>query len=188
MTGYFELYSDMRIPGRWVLQSPVDEHGEEVDPWQFTESRVLEVQSKLLSSRVLFPGVNSTSASRTWALVVVHGRVVHLFERMGVQEVQFLPAQVEGHSGPYFILNTLRVIRCIDDARCEEVRYWKPENGQPDKVGEYRVVAGMRIDPTKVGDARIFRPWGWPVALIVSEDLKQAMEAEGITGTRFIEV
>jgi hypothetical protein len=118
----------------------------------------------------------------------VHGRVAQLFERMDVQDVQFLPAQVEGHAGPYFILNTLRVIRCIDDARCEEVRYWKPENGQPEKVGEYRVVAGMRIDPTRVGDARIFRPWGWPVALIVSEDLKQAMEQEGITGTQFIEV
>jgi hypothetical protein len=55
-------------------------------------------------------------------------------------------------------------------------------------VGEYRVVAGMRIDPDKVGDARIFRPWGWTVALIVSEELKQAMEQEGLTGTRFIEV
>ena len=29
---------------------------------------------------------------------------------------------------------------------------------------------------------------GWDVALIVSEDLKQAIEAERLTGTRFIEV
>jgi hypothetical protein len=187
MTGYFELYSNMRIPGRWVLKSPVDEHGEEVDPWQFTESRILELPSKLILP-VCHPGSELDFSLTDLGAVVVHGRVVHLFERMGVQEVQFLPAQVEGHSGPYFILNTLRVIRCIDDARCEEVRYWKPENGQPEKVGEYRVVAGMRIDPTQVGDARIFRPWGWPVALIVSEDLKHAMESEGITGTRFIEV
>ncbi|WPB76492.1 hypothetical protein KYC5002_46845 [Archangium violaceum] len=107
---------------------------------------------------------------------------------MGIEGVQFIPAHVDGHSGPYFILNALRIIRCIDDARSEEVRYWKPEDGQPDKVGEYRVVAGMRIDPSKVGDARVFRPWGWPVALLISEDLKQAMEAEGITGTRFVEV
>jgi hypothetical protein len=46
----------------------------------------------------------------------------------------------------------------------------------------------MRIDPAKVGGAHIFRPWGWTVALIISEDLKQALEAEGITGTRFVEV
>ncbi|QRK11177.1 hypothetical protein JQX13_14540 [Archangium violaceum] len=46
----------------------------------------------------------------------------------------------------------------------------------------------MRIDPTKPGDARIFRPWGWTVALIVSEDLTLALEREHITGTRFTEV
>lgn len=187
MTGYFELRSDMRIPGRWVLKSPIDEHGEEVDPWQFTESRALEVQSQLRLP-VSHPGRELDFSLTGLGVVVVHGRVVQLFERVGIQDVQFLPAQVEGHSEPYFILNTLRVIRCIDDARCEEVRYWKPENGQPEKVGEYRVVSGMRIDPAKVGDAQIFRPWGWPVALVVSKDLKQAMEAEGITGTRFIEV
>lgn len=65
------------------------------------------------------------------------------------------------------------------------MRYFTPEDEQPERVGEYRLVSGMRIDPTKVGDAHIFRPWGYNVALIVSEDLKNAMEAVGITGTKF---
>jgi hypothetical protein len=95
---------------------------------------------------------------------------------------------VEGQTEPYFILNLLRVIRCIDEARSEEVRHWRPEDGQPEKVGQYQVVSGMRIDRTQVGDAHIFRPWGWDVALIVSEHLKQALEVEGITGLRFTEV
>src|SRR3712207_7796801 len=77
-----------------------------------------------------------------WAafgILVVNGRFVRLFERLDVRDVQFIPAEVDGHTGPYFILNPLRVIRCIDDARCEEVRYFQPEDGQPEKVGEYRV-------------------------------------------------
>ncbi len=134
------------------------------------------------------PGMSLDFCWAAFSILVVNARFVGLFERLKVQDVQFIPARVEGHAEPYFILNPLRIIRCIDDARSEEVRYWKPEDGQPDKVGEYRVVAGMRIDPTKVGDARIFRPWGWRVALIISEDLKQALEQEGITGTRFVEV
>ncbi len=123
----------------------------------------------------------------SWAafsIPVVNSRFVQLFERLGIQEVQFLPVQVEDHAGPYFILNTLRILRCIDEARCEEVRHWKPEDGQPEKVGQYRYIAGMRIDPTKVEGARIFRPWGWPLALIISEDLKEALEREGLTGTK----
>ncbi len=102
--------------------------------------------------------------------------------------MQFIPARVEAHPGPHFIFNTLRLIRCIDDARCAEVRYWRPEDGQSEQVGEYRVVSGLRIDPTKVGDARVFRTCGWSIALIVSEEVKQAIEAEGVSGTRFVEV
>ena len=187
MTVYFELRSNMRIPGRWVLKSPLDEHGQEVDPWQFSEGRVLELQSELRLP-ISLPGRELDFSLTGLGVVVVHGRVVQLFERMGIEEVQFLPAHVEGHTEPYFVLNTLSVIRCIDDARCEEVRYWMPEDGQPEKVGEYRVVAGMRINPRKVGGASIFRPWGWPVALVVSQRLKEALEAEGITGTWFVEV
>ncbi len=177
----------MRIPGRWVLKSPLDEYGQEVDPWQFSEGRVLELQSELRLPMSL-PGRELDFSLTGLGVVVVHGRVVQLFERLGIEGVQFLPAHVEGHTAPYFVLNTLCVIRCIDDARCEEVRYWAPEDGQPEKVGEYRIIAGMRIDPRKVGGASIFRPWGWPVALVVSQQLKEAMEAEGVTGTQFVEV
>lgn len=70
----------------------------------------------------------------------------------------------------------------------EEVRYWMPEHDNPDKEGHYSSVIGMRIDPSKVGDARIFRTWGWSIGLILSEDLKLALEGERITGTRFVPV
>jgi hypothetical protein len=122
------------------------------------------------------------------SIPVVSSQFVQVVQRLGLQEVQFLPIQVENHPGPYFILNALRILRCIDDARCEEVRYWRPEDGQPEKVGQYRSVAGLRIDPTKVEGARLFRPWGWTLALLVSEDVKEALEREGVIGTRFTEV
>lgn len=187
MARYFELRSNMLVPGRWVLKSPVDEHGQEVEPWQFSEGRTVDLRA---SPRVpvALAGRELDFSLTGLGVIIVHDRVVRLYEHLGVNEVQFLPAQVDGHPEPYFILNPLRIIRCIDDARCQEVQYFTPEDGQPEKVGQYRVVAGMRIDPAKVGDARIFRPWGWTVALIVSEDLKQAMEQEGLTGTRFLEV
>ncbi|EPX60574.1 hypothetical protein D187_001728 [Cystobacter fuscus DSM 2262] len=49
-------------------------------------------------------------------------------------------------------------------------------------------MVGMRIDPSKVGDAEIFRPWGWQTNIIVSERVKRAMEESGMTGARFTEV
>ncbi len=186
MPRYYELMDDRQAPGRWHLRSPLDAQGQRIEPWQFFEGRELHPRAAL-HFPVKPDGRELDFSWAAFAIPVVHARVVELFERLQVREVQFLPAQVEGHPGPWFILNALRLLRCIDDARCEEVQRWRPEDGQPEKVGQYRVVAGMRIDPTKAGDARLFRPWGWTGALVVSEDLQQAMEQAGITGTRFIE-
>jgi hypothetical protein len=46
------------------------------------------------------------------------------------------------------------------------VQFWKP-------------VRGMRIDKSKLGDAKVFRTDGWDIALIVSDDIKDALERHG---------
>jgi len=186
---YYELFSNLHVRGRWYLRGPVDARGQEVDPWQFDKGRTLDIQETLILP-VSRPGRALDFTLTGLAIPVVSSPVVALFERLGIQhQVQFIPASIDKQPGQYFILNVLRIIRCIDDARCEEVRYWKPEDGQPDKVGQYHVVTGLRIDPSQVGDAHIFRPWGWGAGvLLVSGLLKDAMEQEGLTGLQFTEV
>lgn len=187
MLRYYDLVDDRRSQTRWHLGSPLDEQGQRISPWQFFKGRFLELKC-MPRFPLSVPGDPLEFCWAAFSIPVVHERFAQIFHRLHVQDVQFIPTQVEGHEGPYFILNTLREIRCIDDARCEEVQYWRPEDEQPEKVGRYRYVHDLRIDPSKVGDARVFRTWGWSIALIISEDLKQAIEAEGITGTRFVEV
>jgi len=196
MTGqsrYYKINDDKYIPGRWYVRMPLHDNaegaaeGEFFDIWQFTEGRVLEIERPIRLS--VKPAGVALEYTESVGIPVVHRRVVTLFERLGLQkEVQFIPVEVEGQTEPWFILNVLQVIRCIDDARSDEVFYWQPEDGRPEKLGGYKNVRGLKVDPAKIGDAHIFRPWGWLVVLIVSEHVKQAMEAEGITGIKFIEV
>ncbi|MFE8602350.1 imm11 family protein [Archangium violaceum] len=196
---YYEIYDDVYVPGRWHLRMPLFKDGEDeggheddderelFDTWRFNDGRVLEIESPIRLS--VKPTGVALEYTESMGIPVVHRRVVSLFERLGLQkEVQFIPVEVEGQAEPWFILNALQVIRCIDDARCDEVFYWGPEDGEPDRIGEYSNVRGLKVDPEKTGDAHVFRPWGWLVVLIVSERVKQAMEEEGITGTKFIEV
>ena len=184
---YFDLFDDMSISERWALRSPVNDRGQRIDPWQFDEGRPLNLEG-MPTLPLARPGRALDFTSTGHTVPIVSEKVADLLGKLDfLKQVQLLPARVEGQSGP-FILNVLRVIRCINDARCREVRYWTPEDGQPEKVGEYKVVSGLRIDASKVGDAHIFRPWGWRVAIIVSEHLKQAMEQQGITGAEFTEV
>lgn len=184
---YFEIRDDMQIKHRWQLRTPLDQAGNPVEAWQFKEGRRIEIKE------IFFPvnprGDELDFSLSSFSIPVVHERIVDLFARLDIQEeVQFVPARIDGYSSCYFALNALRIIRCVDDARCEEVRLWTLEDGQPDRVGEYQVVSGLKIDTKKTGGANIFRPWGWQVALIVSERIKQAMEDEDIIGPRFVEV
>ncbi|WP_395843359.1 imm11 family protein [Cystobacter fuscus] len=188
---YYDLHDDVYIPERWHLRMPLDdEEGREelFDVGRFKEGRLLDIQKPIRIS--MKPAGIPLEFSHALGVPIVHRRVVSLFERLGLQkEVQFIPVEVEGQKEPWFILNALQIIKCIDDARCDEVLHWLPEDNRPDKQpGEYRNVSGLKVDPEKIGEAHIFRPWGWKVILIVSEHVKRALEEEGITGTKFIEV
>jgi uncharacterized protein DUF1629/suppressor of fused protein SUFU len=119
---------------------------------------------------------------------VVTQRVASVLSEMASGDVQLFPVKVGSQPEPYLLVNVARTVKCIDDEASEEVQYWRPEDGEPERIGDYRVVAGMRIDPTQVGDAKVFRPLGWKVVLIVSEDVKQALERTGATGMEFKEV
>ena len=188
MSRYFRLRDDMKISGRWALGAPLDSEGREIDPWQFEKGRALELGFAPRFS-LLAHGIPLEFSSAAFGIPLVHGRVVQIFEHLDSRhEVQFVPAQVEGFSEPYFILNALRTLRCIDEERSEELEYWKPEHGEPERVGEYRAVYGLKVDPAKAAGADIFRTWGWSVALIVSEHLKQVLEREHITGPKFTAV
>ncbi|MFP2929692.1 imm11 family protein [Pyxidicoccus sp. 3LG] len=122
------------------------------------------------------------------SIPVVHPKLTSVFAEMALGDVQIFPVEVEGQPERYSLINVTRVVKCIDDAACEEVQYWKPEDGRPEKTGWYRSVIGLRLDKSRVGDAKVFRTWGWSVALIVSEDIKDAMERTGATGMEFTEV
>lgn len=183
---FFDLSLDVYVPGRWYFKTPARADGQPVeDPWVFTNGQGMESPGKLLIplSRPGHP-LDFTTAG-VGLTPIVSERVARVFRDMAPEDVQLFPVDVEGQSTPYFLLNVARTVRCIDDAACEEVRRWTPEDGRPDRVGEYRVVAGLRIDPLKVGDARVFRPWGWSAPILVEASVKDALERTGIVGGRF---
>ncbi|WNG31308.1 hypothetical protein F0U62_02690 [Cystobacter fuscus] len=176
----------MGARGRWLLDGPVDEQGRKIDPEQFLAGKSLDLAEKM-SCRQLVPGHPLDFSEAAPGIPMVSQRLKELLERLGVEAVQFFPVRVVSHDATWFALNATRVVECIDESRCLRVERWTPEDGAPERVGEYRVVEHMRIDSNRVNGARLFRAWGWPV-LVVSEDLKQAMEKEGLAGTKFSEV
>ncbi|WP_225413204.1 imm11 family protein [Stigmatella hybrida] len=186
-TRYFDLVADLSAPGHWELGKTLDERGQEVWPWLLMQGEPAALEGRL-KLRIRSPGKPLDFSFAAFDVPVVSARVASLLTAEAPGDVQLLPVDIDSQAEPYFLVNVIRAVRCIDDQASAEVQYWKPEDGEPDRVGEYRAVHGMRIDPVKVGDAKVFRPWGWTVALIVSEDVKEALERAGVTGVKFTEV
>ncbi|HZI14644.1 MAG TPA: DUF1629 domain-containing protein [Myxococcus sp.] len=185
---YFQLSDNVSIAGRWELGHPGDARGHEVeDPWMFREGHPVEVKTRLMVP-IEEPGKALDFSLAGFSTPVVRASVANIFLELAPNDVQLVPVDIQDHPAPHFILVATKLIRCIDDTASEEVLYWTPEDGRPEKVGQYRDVYGMRIDPTKVGDARVFRTWGWSIALIVSEDIKKALEHAKATGVKFTQL
>ncbi|MCE9668560.1 hypothetical protein LY474_12125 [Myxococcus stipitatus] len=185
---YFRLKPEMQA-GNWYLGDPVDETGHEVeDIWAFTEGRPIQPAGRL-TFPVREPGRRlDYSTAGVGRAPIVHVRVATLFAELAPDDVQWVPVDIEDTPEQYLLLVATKLIRCIDNAASREVQVWGPEDGRPEKVGQYRSVAGMRIDRTLVGGAQVFRTWGWEIALVVSEPIKRALEAAKATGAGFEEV
>ncbi|QDE81697.1 imm11 family protein [Myxococcus xanthus] len=185
---FFRLKPAM-LDGIWSLNEPLDKQGHELENWrEFTSGRPARVSGPLWIP-IDEPGrrldYNAAGAGMT---PIVHVKVATIFAELAPNDVQMIPVDIKGYLDEYLILVATRLVRCIDDEASEEVMYWKPEDERPEKLGKYRSVYGMRIDSSKVGDVKVFRTWGWTGVLIVSEDIKTAMEHASVTGAEFEEV
>ncbi|NVJ26969.1 hypothetical protein HUW62_37715 [Myxococcus sp. AM011] len=185
---YFRLKPEMQR-GKWSLDEPLDSQGRELEDFrEFTSGRPAQVSGRL-SIPIDEPGRRlDYSTAGAGMTPVVHVRVATLFAELAPNDVQLIPVDIQGCPDEYLILVATRLVRCIDDEASEEVLYWKPEDERPEKLGNYRSVYGMRIDRSKVADAKVFRTWGWSGVLIVSEDIKAALERAKVTGAEFEEV
>jgi hypothetical protein len=183
---FFELSDHVELPHRWQLAMPRDSQGLKVDDGQFMRGTPVHIKERLrIPIEIAGKPLDFTEAGIS--IPVVHVRVASMFAELAPDDVQLIPVDVEGHPDQYLILVATRLIRCIDET-ASRIRLWTHENRVAHKVGQYMSVRDMRIDKAKVGSAQVFRCEGWTGPLIVSGEIKDALDRIGATGTRFEEV
>jgi len=191
MTRYYEMHDDVHVPGRWFLSDPVDRNGKSLD-WVFGKATPVQVAQPI---RLSFNPHAETRRPVDYSelsienVPVVHVRIATVLSELAPTDVQIFPVTIEGQPDQFCLVNVARSVKCIDDARSREVERYTAADAElyPERIGEYKSVGRLRIDPSQVGDARIFRTWGW-IAIIVSEEIKSALERIGTVGVTFHEV
>jgi hypothetical protein len=183
---FFELADDVNVPHRWELDMPTDSHGQKVDDRLFKRGEPVHIQERLrIPVEIAGKPLDYTEAGV--GLPVVHVRIASVFAELAPDDVQLIPVDVEGQPDQYLILVATRLIRCIDE-KASRIELWTHEDGVPHKVGQYFSVRDLRLDKARVGSAKVFRLEGWQSSLIISGEIKDALERMGATGTRFEEV
>jgi hypothetical protein len=120
-----------------------------------------------------------------------------LMEDLRINEIQYLPLRIKRQDGEkevygYSIANYLRVIDCLNREKSvyqvwtkDNLLYWEKRTNM---IGTFRDVTNAVLDFDKIGDAKIFRLWGWETMVVLREDVKQAIEEAGITGCEFYKI
>jgi hypothetical protein len=183
---FFDLSDDLYVPHRWYLATPIDSQGRKVHDWDFKRGMPVHVEGRL-KIPIKIAGRPLDFSWAGLSIPVVHVKVASMLSERASGDVQLIPADIEGQSEQYLVLVATRLIRCIDE-KVSRILLWTHEDGAPHKVGKYRDVRDMRIDKARVGSTKVFRPEGWSSTLIISEEIKDALERMGATGTRFEEV
>ncbi|HLL05719.1 MAG TPA: DUF1629 domain-containing protein [Myxococcaceae bacterium] len=183
---FFELADDVYVPHRWHLDTPRDSQGREVDERLFMYGVPVHIPGRL-SIPVEIAGKPLDFTQAGFGVPVVHVRVASIFAELAPDDVQLNPVDVEDQPDQYLLLVATRLIRCIDE-KASRIRLWTHEDGVPRKIGQYASVRDLRIDKARVGRTQVFRCEGWMGPLIVSGEIKDALERIGATGTRFEEV
>lgn len=113
------------------------------------------------------------------------------------EAVQFLPIKViekqsERELPEHFIANYLCIIDCLD-RDLSIYQLWTKENllfweKRLHMLGKFRDVKRAVLNVNRIGEAPLFRLWGWETMIILREDLKARIEQANMKGCIFTEL
>lgn len=154
----------------------------------FTQGKYVNVTTNLILP-IFSPGESNEFHFGASLMPVVSPRIGSLIESLAPNDVQRIPVRVESCDDPYEILNVIALVDCIDETATVGQRYQPGDNIPPgSEVGGWRAVSKLVLEPAKTEGVSIFRPYGWPPPIIVSEEMKGALEGAGLKGLRFIPI
>jgi hypothetical protein len=179
---YFELDDDVHVPGRWHI-GDVSASSDPVPDLLSTHRLPADI---MLSAPVDHRGRALEFCLTSFGVPVAKRTLADVIKTAAGTDVQVVPIIIFGQPVDRFAIpHCLRTVECLDETRTEFMK-WTSEDHRPELAGQYRMVVNLAIDPKKVpADVHFFRVWGWEVALIVSQAVKEVMERTGCLGARF---
>ena len=183
-------------PDPWTLTDPIPP----VDSWPFRRGERVEAGRELRFPVSAAGSALDITIGGAWTgpIVVVSERIGGLVESLAPEDVQRIPARVDGTQERYELLHVLARIDCIDwentPAYARRPGQARGENGtlaslgeliNRDRLSRHVISSTMRLRPEGIDGARIFRVVNWHLFPVVTAEIKAALEDAGATGVTF---
>lgn len=180
---FYRMVSDPTMPQQWHMRSPLDANGEEVDARIFTTGMAVDPLGDLtISPRP--KGTQTDFNLGDFDMMVTAAALNDELEKLVGPVIQRIPVRIKGCSRKFEIMNIVGLVKCIDETKSEFAK-WGPDDGRPDKVGQYRRFTRLRIDGAAAAGHHLFRIEEWDIAPIASSSVKALFERLGVTGVKF---
>jgi hypothetical protein len=182
MRCYYRLFDDLYIPNRWHLGDIVSPDGD--DP--FLNTNTIYNGPIPLDCELYKKGCALPFCFTCLGIPVASEEITKAICDIAKHDVQCIPTNISGKCKA-MVINVLREVECLDENRSEYMK-WTKDDHRSDLAGQYRMITRLIIDPTVIPeDAHMFRVKGW-VAIIVSSDVRAAMEKVGCYGAKYTNV
>jgi hypothetical protein len=173
------LEDDFREPVRWYLNVPNCTDGQDLT-WSFNSSKSFGQITPLFTG-IQQEGRRVDFTLGAFEIPILNRAAMSIFQTFAGECVEFIPTKIEGERDDYFIMNILAKADCLDE-RASLIEWWKAEDGRPDRIGTYRMLAREVHDCNITALPPIFRLSKFSVRIMVRDDLRRAIDDAGLTG------
>lgn len=118
-------------------------------------------------------------------LPIIRSAIAEQLLEVAGADVELVPLEVPGVEEPMSVVNILSRPDCVDELRSAEVRRFTAADGDPERVGKYKWVGGLIVDPLRVGGANLFRVAGYEIAMVASRRFVDVARRAAWTGIDF---
>ncbi|WP_158997143.1 imm11 family protein [Pigmentibacter ruber] len=114
--------------------------------------------------------------------IYINEKIISCLKAVGETNFQLIPIVVYPGERPYYILNILNIIDCVDREN-SKFRLFTEEYGRPDLLGKFYTFDKMVLDRSKVPkDVHIFRLKGYDLPVFITKELAEEFKKQNIQG------
>jgi hypothetical protein len=181
---YFEMLDDMKLQAARLLGDLLTPDGAEVMRWDCSFGKHVDWTGPL-AAKVVKDGRPLDLSSNTWRTWIVSSKAKQVIEDVAPDSVQYLPLNINNDCGLYFVANIVRRVACLDEKLTHVERRPLEDKKRPDLAGKISMLLDLHILPERANGEHLFRLEERPVHVVLSRQLKEALEQAAVSGIKF---